>query len=402
MVFPQGGASAQSGAGGVGLATAVTADVNSLQFPGFVHDGPCCQPVSGARLVDTFGAPRSGGRRHEGIDIFADSGTPIHAITGGTIVQGFDGGNLGGVVVRIQGDDGRYYYYAHLKEGSTDHLEVGQRINAGEVIGGVGNTGNAATTPAHLHFQVREDGEWINPFEFIKNLPDAEEILTGAGVPGASETVDPFAIDRGAPPSVADTDSDGLTDPFEQMFGTSASDVDSDDDGLSDAYETATSHTDPLSVDTDRDGLTDANEIAAGSDAGRAAVPEAARAAGFGGLSTLDTDSDGLSDAYEGKIGTNATAADSDADGLSDAFEVAKGTSATSADSDNDGLTDGFESAAGTLEPVSSVPGAAAAGGSPIPGTGALGEGAIPGAGVPGGGLTDDSPAGGYDAADVP
>ena len=129
---------------------------------------------------------RSGGRRHEGIDIFADEGTPIHAITGGTVVQGFDGGNLGGVVVRIQGDDGRYYYYAHLKEGSTDHLEVGQRINAGDVIGGVGNTGNAATTPAHLHFQVREDGEWINPFEFIKNLPDAEEILTGAGVPGAS------------------------------------------------------------------------------------------------------------------------------------------------------------------------------------------------------------------------
>jgi hypothetical protein len=382
-----------SGTGGA-FGAAVATDVNSLAFPGIQHNGPCCQPVSDAKLVDTFGAPRSGGRRHEGIDIFADSGTPIHAISGGTVVQGFEGGNLGGVVVRIQGDDGRYYYYAHLKEGSVDHLEVGQRINAGEVIGQVGNTGNAATTPAHLHFQVREDGEWINPFKFIKDLPDVEDIVGGAA-PGPSQLADPFAIDRGAPPSVADTDSDGLTDPFEQMFGTSVTDVDSDDDGLSDSYETATSHTDPLSVDTDRDGLTDATELARGTDAGRGAIPEAARAAGFGGLSSLDSDSDGLSDAYEGKRGMNATSADSDADGVGDALEVARGTNPMSADSDNDGLTDGFENAAGTLEPVPSVPGSAAGGGTPIPGTGALGDDAVPGGGLPGGDPNDPLAGGG-------
>jgi hypothetical protein len=374
--------------GGGAFGAAVATDVNSLAFPGIQHDGPCCQPVSGAKLVDTFGAPRSGGRRHEGIDIFADSGTPIHAISGGTVVQGFDGGNLGGVVVRIQGDDGRYYYYAHLKEGSVDHLQVGQRINAGEVIGQVGNTGNAATTPAHLHFQVRENGEWINPFEFIKDLPDTEEIVGGAAVPGAGQVVDPFAIDRGAPPSVADTDSDGLTDPFEQIFGTSVSDVDSDDDGLSDSYETATSHTDPLSIDTDRDGLTDATEIARGTDPGKGVIPDAARTAGFGGLSSVDSDSDGLSDAYEGKLGTNATAADSDADGLADALEVARGSNAMSVDSDNDGLTDGFENAAGTLEPVQGVPGAGTGAGAQIPGTGGLDDG-VPGGGLPGGDPTD-------------
>ena len=350
------------------------------------------QPISDAKLTDTFGAPRSGGRRHEGVDIFADQGTPIHAVAGGTIVQGFDN-KLGGVVVRIQGDDGNYYYYAHLKAGSTDNLHVGQHVSTGEVIGQVGKTGDAATTPSHLHFQVRVDGEWVNPYEFIKDLPDVDEVAGGVGgVPGG---LDPFAIDRGAPPSVADTDHDGLTDPFEQIFGTSTTDIDTDHDGLSDSYETATSHTDPLSVDTDKDGLTDANEIAHGTDAGHAAIPDAARTAGFGGLSNVDTDSDGLSDAYEGQHGLNATSADTDSDGLNDALEVARGTNPLSADSDNDGLTDGFEHAAGTLTPTPSVPGAAAAGGTPIPGAGGFGDDQLPGGGLPGGPDDPTDPLGG-------
>ena len=106
---------------------------------------------------------------------------------------------------------------------------------------------------------------------------------------------------------MADTDSDGLTDPFEQIFGTDPNAVDTDRDGLSDAYETGTSHTDPLSADTDRDGLTDGDEVGHGTDAGRGPIPDAARAAGFGGLANLDSDADGLSDAYEGERGTNAT-----------------------------------------------------------------------------------------------
>jgi hypothetical protein len=354
------------------------------------------QPVSDAKLVDTFGAPRSGGRKHEGIDIFADRGTPIHAITGGTIVQGFDGGKLGGVVVRIQGDDGRYYYYAHLNTGSTDGLRVGQRVNAGDQIGEVGNTGNAATTPAHLHFQVRENGEWINPFDFLQGLPDAEDGVGGA-LPG--QGVDPFDIDRGAPPSVADTDHDGLTDPFEQLFGTDAGKIDTDADGLSDAYETGTSHTDPLSIDTDADGLTDATEIANGSDAGHAAIPDAVRRAGFGGLATLDSDQDGLSDAYEGRIGSNALAADSDGDGLSDGFEAARGSNPLSLDSDNDGLSDAFEAASGTLSPAqpAGVPGSGAGqfGQPGIPGTGGQFGTGLPGADgseqlVPGGAVEDE------------
>ena len=320
--------------------------------------GALVRPIPGAKLTDTFGAARSGGRKHEGIDIFAPEGTPIHAVAGGTVVQGFQN-SLGGVVVRIQGDDGRFYYYAHMTPGSTDHLRVGQRVSAGEVIGGVGHTGDAAGTPNHLHFQVRENGQWLNPFNFLTPLP---EVGGAAGMAFPAGANDPFAIDPGAPPSVTDADQDGLIDRFEQLFGTDTTKSDSDGDGLSDAYETSVSHTDAVSIDTDRDGLTDAHELAAGSDAGRAQVSDAVRASGFGGLATLDTDSDGVSDLQEQKAGTNATVADTDRDGLSDGFEAAKGSNALSIDSDSDGLTDGFESAAGTLEPAAQagVPGGAA------------------------------------------
>jgi hypothetical protein len=317
------------------------------------------RPVTGAKLVDTWGAARSGGRRHEGIDIMAPEGSPIHAVAGGTIVQGFQN-QFGGIVVRIQGDDGRFYYYAHLTPGSTDHLRVGQRVQTGEVIGGVGHTGNAVGTPDHLHFQVRENGQWVNPYSFLSPLP---EVGGAAGTAfNAGGATDPFAIDPGGPPSVTDADQDGLIDRFEQLFGTDTTKADSDGDGLSDAYETSVSHTDAVSIDTDRDGLTDSHELAAKTDAGRAQISDAVRASGFGGLGTVDSDSDGVSDLQEQKAGTNATVADTDRDGLSDGFEAAKGSNALSIDSDNDGLTDGFESAADTLEPAAQagVPGGAA------------------------------------------
>ena len=93
-------------------------------FTGFGAAGGLVRPIQGAKLTDTFGAARSGGRKHEGIDIFAPEGTPIHAVAGGTIVQGFTNG-LGGNVVRIQGDDGRFYYYAHLTGGQHGPPEGG-------------------------------------------------------------------------------------------------------------------------------------------------------------------------------------------------------------------------------------------------------------------------------------
>ena len=168
--------------------------------------------------------------------------------------------------------------------------------------------------------------------------------MSGAGTNGFGATsADPFAMAPvPQPSSITDQDGDGLADNFEKLFGTDPTKGDSDGDGLTDAYETSISHTDPLSADTDRDGLTDAAEVAAGSDTGRAAVPAAALAAGFGGTADLDTDGDGLSDGYEQKAGLDPTLADSDHDGLADGNEIARGLNPRLLDSDNDGLADGF------------------------------------------------------------
>jgi len=200
-----------------------------------------------------------------------------------------------------------------------------------------------------------------------------EPLQAGVPVPafGAAPAAagDPFAIDPGLRPTereqVLDTDGDGLTDDFEKLFGTDVNAADTDRDSLSDAYETATSHTDPLSADTDSDGLSDALEVAQGGDPGRAAVPAAVVAAGFGGLDTLDTDQDGLSDGFERRLGTDATVADTDADSVADGTEVARGLDPLSVDSDGDGLTDAFPGARGAAAAVPGVPG--------VPGNGALG-----------------------------
>jgi peptidoglycan LD-endopeptidase LytH len=128
------------------------------------------QGKSSQAIGSYFGDPRDGGvRDHEGIDIFAASGTPVLAVAEGVIT---DVGNtrLGGLVV-WQHDETRdvEYYYAHL---STQNVRVGQRVSAGTTVGAVGNTGNARTTPPHLHFAIYRPGRVaINPVPFIFDAP---------------------------------------------------------------------------------------------------------------------------------------------------------------------------------------------------------------------------------------
>lgn len=125
-------------------------------------------PVHGikpSRLADTWGAARSGGRRHEGIDIFAPKNTPILSATHG-IVSRVGWNELGGRVISIMGPGGDRHYYAHL-ERHTDH-KPGDWVKRGEVIGYVGNSGNARTTPAHLHYGIyRFSGGAINPYPLL-------------------------------------------------------------------------------------------------------------------------------------------------------------------------------------------------------------------------------------------
>lgn len=117
-----------------------------------------------ATLRDSWNAPRPGGRRHEGIDIFAAKGTPVYAATEGIIIR--RGQNrLGGNVLWILGPAGQTHYYAHLDRFA--HLSIGERVQTGSVLGYVGNTGNARATPSHLHYGVYTRTGAINPFPLL-------------------------------------------------------------------------------------------------------------------------------------------------------------------------------------------------------------------------------------------
>ena len=112
-------------------------------------------PVEGVRVsqvADTWGAARSEGRSHEGTDIFAAEGTPVYAATAG-YVQRIGSSPVGGNIVTVIGGGGVRYYYAHLS-GFAESLEEGQCVTPETVLGYVGNTGNAVTTPPHLHFGI--------------------------------------------------------------------------------------------------------------------------------------------------------------------------------------------------------------------------------------------------------
>jgi murein DD-endopeptidase MepM/ murein hydrolase activator NlpD len=109
--------------------------------------------VRAGELRDSFGAARSGGRRHLGIDIMAPRGTPVLAAAPGVIVKR-DSSALGGISIYQRDLDARtIYFYAHL-QGYRAGLVEGELVRAGDVIGYVGTTGNAAGGPAHLHFGV--------------------------------------------------------------------------------------------------------------------------------------------------------------------------------------------------------------------------------------------------------
>ena len=116
-------------------------------------------PITGAYTFgDTWGDPRSGGRSHRGTDVFSDYGTPLVAVVGGEAVN-YGWSSAGGYDVFLLGDDGNRYYYAHL-----DSFPNLGRMEQGDVVGYVGDTGNASGVP-HLHFEIHPGGSgWVNPY----------------------------------------------------------------------------------------------------------------------------------------------------------------------------------------------------------------------------------------------
>jgi len=130
--------------------------------------------VSPGQLRDTYNDARSGGRVHDAIDIHAPRGTPVLATTGGTIIKLHHSG-LGGITLYQLDDDGRTrYYYAHLDRYAAG-IAQGVRVERGQVIGYVGDTGNAAPGDCHLHFAIailNDVSRWwggtnVNPYDVL-------------------------------------------------------------------------------------------------------------------------------------------------------------------------------------------------------------------------------------------
>ena len=137
----------------------VTADVPAVTPPGVL-----VVPVAGyprAAIQDNWGDPRAGGmREHHGTDIIAPAGTPVVAAAAGVVEQLHDSA-LGGTTLYLRSGDRRWiYYYAHLAAYAPGIVE-GMKVRAGQVLGYVGDTGDAGPGNYHLHFGM----QWMQPGE---------------------------------------------------------------------------------------------------------------------------------------------------------------------------------------------------------------------------------------------
>jgi len=123
-------------------------------------------PVSGPRsFTDSWGAPRPGGRSHQGTDVLAPYGAPVVAVISGVIQTNYSAN--GGLSLYLRGVDGTQYFYAH---NSRNVAVDGQRVATGQLIGYVGNSGDARGGPPHVHFERHPGGgRPVNPYPFVLN-----------------------------------------------------------------------------------------------------------------------------------------------------------------------------------------------------------------------------------------
>ena len=141
-------------------------------------------PGYDTNLIDSWGFPRMVGTEdehgHEGIDIFAPRGTPLVAAERG-VIDRLGVGRLGGLKFWIRGESGSDWYYAHL-DSFAPGLTNGQVVEVGELLGYVGDTGNAVGTPPHLHLQLHPGGgDPVNPYPLLQVISDLEQAEIAAG-----------------------------------------------------------------------------------------------------------------------------------------------------------------------------------------------------------------------------
>lgn len=152
------------GAGGGGSSRAVI--IAGARGPDPVAvEGFVCPAGGDLNLTNDWGFPRSGGRYHQGTDVFADRNTPLVAVVDGLVK--FSTNSLGGVVAYLEAPNGTRYYYAHL-EAYAPGVDSGSFVAGGTTIGFVGDSGNAKGTPPHVHFQIHPyGGDPVNPYPVL-------------------------------------------------------------------------------------------------------------------------------------------------------------------------------------------------------------------------------------------
>jgi murein DD-endopeptidase MepM/ murein hydrolase activator NlpD len=134
-------------------------------------------------FINDWGFARPGNSAgHQGTDVFAKKGTPLVAMADGVIGPKFGFLRIGGYRLHVVADNGVSYYYAHLNNdtpGTDDGLggaatayapgiAPGVRVKQGQLIGYVGDSGDAETTPPHLHLGITVNGTWVNPYPYLK------------------------------------------------------------------------------------------------------------------------------------------------------------------------------------------------------------------------------------------
>jgi murein DD-endopeptidase MepM/ murein hydrolase activator NlpD len=137
-------------------------------------------PVLGKhRYSDDWGAPRQHTGRHEGNDIFAPAGTPVVAVTDGTLRR-VGTAPIPGNRLYLYSDEGDYYFYGHLSSFESG-ARSGVRVKAGQPLGYVGSTGDAEPTPPHVHFEIHPGGGGpVNPYPFLRAWEKKRDVPTAA------------------------------------------------------------------------------------------------------------------------------------------------------------------------------------------------------------------------------
>jgi peptidoglycan LD-endopeptidase LytH len=155
----------------------------------FPHD------TTAVNFWDSWGARRSGGRRHTGTDILSPRGTRIVAVAEGTVTA-FGTNRLSGVYLRLDHGGGWTSTYMHLNNdtlGTDDGnggvwtalhplISVGTAVRAGQVIGYVGNSGNAEGRQPHTHFELAYAGNKINPYPYLRDVWNRQMRIPAAAV----------------------------------------------------------------------------------------------------------------------------------------------------------------------------------------------------------------------------